>query len=249
MHGNANGLDRGAFHKFLANRSLCFVGPANTSWPMQSDLCASSCEIVFVTNNMISLLQPSSCYAVVLVTNRYFGHRLVERPALAHKATAVLCTFGPTCNGLLSRGVHNRTLAMAAPAVGGVANSLPYVLKAICDINGNSGCAGFSRLHITGVTFYDNGAQYTSGYRLLNESSRHEAQANKAYSLSWVRKVALQRRVSIDYPRCVPWPPASLDETSVPAAGRAAAGLGAPDAGSLSVASPFRRLNRVLEGR
>ena len=192
---------RSTFLSSLANRSLCFVGPANTSCAMQHDLCAT-CNVVFITNNMVTLLNSTPCYALVLVINRFYGHRLAERPTLAAKASAVLCTYGPTCQGLHSRGVHNRTLAMAAPAVRtGVANSLAYVLKAVCDVNGWSGCAHFTRMHITGVTFYDRGPEYTSGYKLLNESSRHDTEANKAYVLAWVR--SLGRRASIDYPQCL----------------------------------------------
>lgn len=194
-------------HQFLAslaNRSLCFLGPADTACPLQRDLC-STCDVVLATNNMASLLEPSSCYALVLVTNRFFSHRLVERPTLARKAAAILCTAATTCEMLHTHGVHNKTLAMAPPAVrGGVGNSLAYVLKAVCDINGWSGCASFSRMHITGVTFYDHGQQYIHGYGLLNVSSRHDAEANKAYALAWVRSVGRldTRTIAIDYPQC-----------------------------------------------
>ena len=151
----------------------------------------------------MTLLEPEPCYALVLITNRYFGHWLVEHPELVRNAWAVMCTYGRTCMGLNARGVHNHTIIMGAPAVHpGVANTLPYVLKAVCDINGRSGCANFTRMHVTGVTFYDRGAEYTPGYMLRNESSRHNASANKAYVLAWVQ--SLGRRASIDYPGCLP---------------------------------------------
>lgn len=150
---------------------------------------------------MITLFEPSPCHSLVLVVNRFFGHRLAERPALARNASLILCTAGPTCSGLYSRGVHNRTLGMAPPAVrSGVANSLAYVVKAVCDVNGFSGCAHFAHFHISGITFYDRGPQYAHGYRLLNQSSWHDTNASKAYVLAWLH--SLGPRASIDYPAC-----------------------------------------------
>ena len=201
----AHRLVRNDFLGSLADQSLCFLGPANTSCPIQRDPCSAGCDVVIITNNMVSLVERSPCYTIILVTNRFFAHRLIERPDLARKASTILCTAAPTCDALRSHGVHNQTLAMAPPAVrNGVANSLAYVLKAMCDVRGWSGCALFARMHISGVTFYDRGQQYISGYHLLNESGRHDTEANKAYVLGWVRGVdgLGGRRVFIDYPVC-----------------------------------------------
>jgi len=199
---STSALDRPTFLNSLANRSLCFLGPANTSCAVQRELC-SACEVLFITNNMVTLIEALPCLSMVLVTNRFFGHRVLANSALAANASAVLCTYGPTCQAMVSRGVHNRTLLMAHPAVRtGSANSLAYVLKAVCDINGYSGCAPFSSMHITGVTFYDRGGDYMAGYQITNESTRHDAEANKAYVLAWVKSIG--RRATIDYPRCLP---------------------------------------------
>ena len=212
---STSALDRPTFLNSLANRSLCFLGPANTSCAVQRELC-SACEVLFITNNMVTLIEALPCLSMVLVTNRFFGHRVLANSALAANASAVLCTYGPTCQAMVSRGVHNRTLLMAHPAVRtGSANSLAYVLKAVCDINGYSGCAPFSSMHITGVTFYDRGGDYMAGYQITNESTRHDAEANKAYVLAWVKSIG--QRATIDYPRCLPidaWAPNRSGSTS-----------------------------------
>ena len=162
------------------------------------------CDVVFITNNMVTLVERSPCYRLVLVTNRFFGHKLVEDRTLAHNVSAVLCNYGPTCQSIHASGVHNRTLTMAAPRVrAGQGNTLPYLLKAVCDVHGHSGCADFARMHITGVTFYDHGPQYAEGYKLTNQSNRHSAEMNKEYALSWVRSTGARRQVSIDYPSCL----------------------------------------------
>ena len=77
---STSALDRPTFLNSLANRSLCFLGPANTSCAVQRELC-SACEVLFITNNMVTLIEAMPCLSMVLVTNRFFGHRVLANSA------------------------------------------------------------------------------------------------------------------------------------------------------------------------
>eukprot|EP00966_Prymnesium_polylepis_P134656 3111995-Prymnesium_polylepis.1 len=116
---------------------------------------------------MASILPAAPCYQLYLIVNRHFTHRVLEKPALVRNMTAILCTSERSQAALRAARVHDRVYTMQMPAVTGVPNSLSHALKMVCDIHGPPGahCASFAKLHITGVTFYEQGQQYVGGYQ------------------------------------------------------------------------------------
>ena len=211
-----NGTEhRQNLYQLLLNRSVLFYGPANTScW-------VSRCnhDYTIITNNMFAILPPDRCGVKVknsrlLVTNRFYSH-MVEQlgdnasfaPHFAALA-AILCTSRSTCAHMSAKLTpkfpHLNFYGMLPPDIGhGVANTLPYLLKTLKGVPLRS-------LHITGVTFYEGGQQYVSGYGLKAESTgRHDADANKNYTLAslascsdgWGGRVP-PIRITLDFPRC-----------------------------------------------
>ena len=172
----------------LINKSVLFLGPADTNCSVE--LC--DYDVVIITNNMVRVVPPRSCYALMLVTNHFFGHVMCGTVDADHIRTtqkiealpeanvtglaAVLTTSALTVNRLTACLPNtSRVVMMRSPAVrGGGAVTLSYVMKYLRTIH-------FARLHITGITFYDNGQQYVRSYGLLHESGRHNLDANKEY--------------------------------------------------------------------
>lgn len=194
----------------LENRSLLFLGPANTTQTCGVDICAF--DHVFITNNMAALMHPrprcgDRAVSLILISNRFFGHRLSANASLWENMTAILCTARQTREELANEtraGPHvpPSFLMPALPLINYVPlrhrwldrpfslSTLLFMLQRV----------RFRRLHITGVTFYDAGPQYLPGYKLLDEGFRHSAVANKNFSLRWVAE--RKSTISIDYPDC-----------------------------------------------
>ena len=147
----------------LHNRSVLFYGPAATGCRVQSDAGRCSYDVTIITNNMFTVLPPDSCAAPttpplrLLVVNRLFSHLLEGHFANGSYPThfaalgGILCTDRSTCTRLdatLRPAPHLTFAWMKGPELPGVANTLPYVLKAMRG-------TGWRKLHVTGVTFYD----------------------------------------------------------------------------------------------
>jgi hypothetical protein len=190
----------------LANASVLFYGPANTSVACRVDRCAY--DWVVLTNNMFTLLPPDPCQnhgraRRIQLVNRHYSHFLeghyVNRSFAAHFAalSAILCTYHKSCASLWTHDGLSRRLefgVLPRPAVNGVANTLPYFLKGLRGVP-------LRHLHVTGVTFYEHGQQYVPGYRLSAESYRHDVASNKNYSLTELHKLG-PSVATIDYPDC-----------------------------------------------
>ena len=193
------------FHlRSLANASLLFYGPANTSVACGVDRCAY--DALMLTNNMFALLPPDAgCLRQrrLLVVNRFYSHVLEGHHANGTHAVhfsslaAILCTHKETCYRLMTSLAATRVAfaILPQPAVHGVANTLQYVLKGLRGLS-------LRRLHVTGVTFYDDGQQYLPGYSLVKEGWRHDHHSNKAYAITELTRMAQAFHVSIDYPSC-----------------------------------------------
>lgn len=198
----SSSFHRGLRHA-LTNASLLFYGPANISCVV--DRCKY--DAVVLTNNMFTVLPRDPCNTTrrILIVNRMFSHVLERHYANGSFASsfddldAILCTNKETCKRMHAKmnASHIPFFSMASPDVHGVANTLPYFMKSIRGIP-------FSSVHVTGVTFYETGAQYRKDYGLTSQpASRHDLASNKNYTLREIRLLG-PVRASIDYPSCAP---------------------------------------------
>ena len=177
--------------KLLAGKRVLFYGPANTSVTCQVDPCAY--DTVFITNHMLHLYPPSRCAnKLALIVGSSYARRLGEdiNASETRHLSAILTAQKDDAHGIAQKH-HLDVLPMETPkGIAGQPLGLSFFLHTIENIRGTDLQDPFASLHITGVTFYDNGQQYTEGYGLLGMSWRHRPSANKDYALRWIHNTS-----------------------------------------------------------
>ena len=170
----------------MKNAKILFYGPADTA--DKKELNLSHYNYMIITNNMINMLDKlvkgKPKLKVILFSNKLFAtnyHKdIVKRK---HLLSDIWVSTSNAFRILSSLMPEKNIRVLKRPEVNRIPLGLSWVLSGLENTN-------FSRLYITGVTFYDQSivkATYTKGYAVpeaggLDDTKRvHDLDSNKVY--------------------------------------------------------------------
>ena len=186
----------------LKNKSVLFFGPADVK-------SAKTCnpldyDYVVLPNNMCRLFD-KQYNNLIIMTNQYFATHNSDY-IISRNPCGILCTnytgYRIMNDKLIQKNINIPIIACPFPSewprnfMGmGSPTSLPLGLSFFLQFVVTY--APESTVHVTGVTFYDNGEQYMKGYKLLKMGEQHNVKNDKKFARDLVKKY---NNITIAYP-------------------------------------------------
>lgn len=181
----------------LHNKRILFYGPAVTSMSDNPPQPFEDYDIVIITNNMVTKIHelPLSSidpHKIILLCNSYFSQNFTDL-VLNSGVGGILCTTFVAREKLQYRAKQNGNQIKICKAPKPMLKSWPLGLTFVLKFATTQNIKG---LDIVGVTFYDKGQQYVSGYKLLEQGTQH----NVAFDKEYTRRAILKNpNIFIDY--------------------------------------------------
>jgi hypothetical protein len=186
----------------LKNKSVLFVGPADVK---SAKICNPlNYDYVVLPNNMCKIFD-KQYHNLIIMTNGYFAENNSDY-IISRNPCGILCTsyagYQIISDKLIQKNLNIPIITCPFPSewprnfMGmGFPTSLPLGLSFFLQFVVTY--APESIIHVTGVTFYDNGQQYRKGYKLLEMGEQHNVENDKEFARRLIKKY---NNIIIAYP-------------------------------------------------
>ena len=183
------------------NKSVLFIGPADVE--SAKIINPLDYDYVILPNNM-SRVFDKPYNNLIIMTNQYFATNNADY-IINKNPSGILCTT-PYSYTFMKEKLNEKDVdipIMKCPFPSnwprnfiGKATSWPLGLSFLLQYMVTYAPL-IKKLHVIGITFYDNGQQYKKGYKLIDMGESHNVENDKTYAREIIKK---HKNITIDYP-------------------------------------------------